>query len=163
MFHRWINRAARLLLITLSTALFIANLRQFTMPRHPKPPLNLKLRIIHWSEDKVKPDNRRIFFHETSGRNFLRMRQSCAVESAAKHNPSRAVQIFMLTDHLDYSQPWISALENYTNVAVILVDDEEYFTGSPFEEWYRKGEWKTSKFKMEHMSDYIRILSLYKG
>ena len=163
MIHRWINKAARLLLIVLSTTLVIANVRQMMLPRHPRPPPDLKLRIIYWSEDSVKPDNRRIFFHETSGRNALSMRQSCAVESAAKNNPTRAVQIFMSTDHVNYSSPWIRALEHYSNVAVILVDEEEYFYQSPFEDWYQRGEWKKSRFRKEHMSDYIRILSLYKG
>ncbi len=165
MIHRWISRAVKLLLMGLLSILFLVSLRLTLVPRHRMnpPPPNLQLKIIEWSEDRVKPDNWRIFFHETSGRQNLSFRQSCAVESAAKHNPSRSVQIFMLAHQLNYSDPWISALEHYRNVAVILVDEEEYFRSSPLEEWFNKGEWRKSRFKKEHMSDYIRILSLYKG
>lgn len=164
MIHRCFGRAIRLMLIVLLAAMFLVSMRLSKLPRqHLKLPEGLRLRIIQWSEDLVKPDNSRIFFHETSGRQRLSFRQSCAVESAAKHNPSRSVQVFLSSEQLNFSSPWISALENYSNVIVVLVNEEEYFSQSPFAEWFQKGEWKKSPFRTEHMSDYIRILTLYKG
>jgi hypothetical protein len=46
---------------------------------------------------------------------------------------------------------------------VVVIDDEEfYFRNSPLEQWYMKGGWHKSPFRVEHMSDYIRIVSLHK-
>jgi hypothetical protein len=119
----------------------------------------------------VNNSNDRIFFHETSGRMELSFRQNCAVESAALHNPQRPVQIFFqpqqqkttTTSTIDQSSAWFRALSHYSNVQLIVIDDEQlYFKDSPLEDWYRRGEWHNSPYRVQHMSDYIRILSLYK-
>ena len=61
------------------------------------------------------------------------------------------------------SSAWFQVLNQYPNVQVILIDDEElYFRDSPLEDWYHKGQWRDSRWRVQHMSDYIRILSLYK-
>ena len=31
------------------------------------------------------------------------------------------------------------------------------------EDWYKKGQWRDSKWRVQHMSDYIRMVSLYKA
>lgn len=154
------------------------------------------------------PDNKRIFFHETSGRKKLSMRQSCAVESAAKHNPERPVQIFMLTKTFNQSNEndentstfsgsnsdqelreidnlWQDdVLLRLPNIEIIVLDEEQYFKNSPFEEWYEKKDvsnrllhyvkknkfysftlktqWKKSPYSTVHLSDYIRMLSLWR-
>lgn len=75
-------------------------------------------------------ENNRIFFHETTGRNILNLRQLCAVESAAKENPDRPVQLFMQSNDVDEASPVIPVLSNYPNVAVILLNATEYFSGT---------------------------------
>ena len=52
--------------------------------------------IINWTRPNATnaSNNDRIFFHETSGRMELSLRQCCAVESAALHNPRRPIQVF---------------------------------------------------------------------
>jgi hypothetical protein len=117
--------------------------------------------------------DRRIFFHETSGNAQLNFQQCCAVESAAKHNPDRPVQVFLrpLVNYgcsirpspLFQSPPWLDVLSRYPNVDVILVNEDRYFAGTPLQDWYEKGEWLKSQHEVAHLSDYIRILSLYKG
>ena len=119
--------------------------------------------VVKWSKEKFQPDNRRIFFHETSGRDYLDLRQSCAVESAARNNPSKPVQLFLQIDKLNYSRSFLSALEQYSNVAVILLNETEFFLDTPLEKWFLEGEWRYSLFKFTHMADYIRMLNLYKG
>lgn len=121
-----------------------------------------RFRISKWSADR-QPDNSRIFFHETSGRNHLNIRQTCAVESTAKENPHRPIQLFIETDHVNYSAPFVQILQQYDNVEVILVDANEYFKGTILQDWYQEGEWKKSPYRTEHFSDYIRMLSLFKG
>ena len=107
--------------------------------------------------------NNRIFFHETSGKNWLNTRQTCAVESAAKENPERPVQLFLLADRVNDSSPFVKVLSHYLNIQVLLINPSDYFRGTILEDWYRKGEWRTSQFHIEHFSDYIRMLSLYKA
>ncbi|KAK4006402.1 hypothetical protein OUZ56_011556 [Daphnia magna] len=119
--------------------------------------------------------NLRIFFHETSGKNKLSLIQCCAVESAAKHNPNRLVQLFLrplencsgsfkmpLKSASFYNPAWLEVISEYPNVSPILINEENYFSETPLEEWYRKKEWKNSPYMTEHYSDYIRVLSLYK-
>lgn len=119
--------------------------------------------------------NDRIFFHETSGKNKLSLVQCCAVESAAKYNPGRPVQVFLRPSKFCSVDPaskvstsfhnpvWLEILSNYSNVSVILLNEEHYFVGTELEVWYNRGEWRNSRFEIAHLSDYIRILTLKKG
>jgi hypothetical protein len=119
-------------------------------------------------------NNGRIFFHETSGKAQLNLQQCCAVESAAKHNPDRPVQLFLRPESTGcysssdgsqstYRPAWLEILSQYPNVAAILVNEDRYFAGSPLQDWYQNGRWLKSPHQVAHLSDYIRILTLYKG
>ena len=142
--------------------------------------------VIHWRPPMAESHNRkyvqpsknddRIFFHETSGRMELSFKETCAIESAAIHNPQRPVQIFFQPQQLqqlqqqstaaaiDQSSAWIRVLNRYANVQVIVIDDEGlYFKDSPLEDWYREGKWRNSPYRVQHMADYIRMVTLKKG
>jgi lactosylceramide 4-alpha-galactosyltransferase len=121
-------------------------------------------------------NNLRIFFHETSGDNQLGIIQCCSIESAAKHHPFRPIQLFvrpkddcfgrstpLSTPSIFYKPAWLQVLSQYPNVSVILLNEKKYFLGTPMEDWYIKKDWRKSPFSIAHLSDYIRILSLYKG
>lgn len=140
---------------------FLLQQLRLQLPReHTKATFN----VLQWTQGSAEPDNRRIFFHETSGRQHLNVRQSCAVESAARNNPNRSIQLFLSVNSLtDNSSPFISVLKQYSNVAVSPLNESQYFANTPLEKWYLDGEWRTSSFRIEHMSDYIRMLTLYKG
>lgn len=127
-------------------------------------------------ESAKKDTDQRIFFHETSGVTELSMKQCCAVESAAKHNPNRPVQLFLRppkdcatfsatssSSSPFYNPPWLEILSLYPNVEVVLINEGQYFSRTPLEDWYIKGDWRKSKYEIAHLSDYIRILTLYKG
>ena len=118
--------------------------------------------------------DQRIFFHETSGHSELSLRQCCAVESAARNNPDRPVHLFLRSStncvadkdqlkSLFHNPSWLKILSRYANVMVVLLNEDHYFAGTPLEDWYTKGVWRTSRFEMGHLSDYIRILTLYKA
>lgn len=110
--------------------------------------------------------NRRIYFHETSGKSSLNFRSTCAVESAAKENQDRPVQLFMQINGLDDDQkknPWYSVLTQYNNIEIILINSTDYFANTPLEKWHNDGVWRNGKNQFPHFSDYIRMLSLYKG
>ena len=91
--------------------------------------------IFRWSRSKTLPkkaaeilsDHERIYFHETTGHGSLNLRQLCAVESAAKENPKRSVQIFFQTDKINLTGPLGFVLKKYPNIAVILINASDYF------------------------------------
>ncbi len=73
-------------------------------------------------------DDRRIYFHETTGRDHLNLRQLCAVESTAKENSNRSIQVFFQSNHVNLIVgPLASILEQYPNIFVILIDVRDYF------------------------------------
>ena len=120
--------------------------------------------VLHSALYPTEPSNsRRIFFHETSGRGCLSFRQSCTIESAAKHNPLRPIELYISADRINDTKPWLGMLRRYGNVAVKLVNNDQFFRASPFRAWYDKGEWRNSRFKTAHISDYIRLISLYES
>jgi lactosylceramide 4-alpha-galactosyltransferase len=132
--------------------------------------------LIRWKTyNGLKENNLRIFFHETSGKNKLTFMQCCSVESAAKHHPNRPVQLFVrplencfnsllkFSPSSFYNPIWLTVLSQYPNLSVILLNEQNYFFGTLMEDWYNKREWRKSKYETAHLSDYLRILSLYKG
>lgn len=127
------------------------------------------MNVIKWSEIRNPVDSNRIFFHETNSNQSrnLTMRQTCAVESAAKENPDRSIQLFYRTanEELDYSTVpiWVHVLQQYRNIQLILIDESQYFSNSPLESWYRNVTWRSGPFYKEHLSDFLRMLSLSKG
>ncbi|KAI9562640.1 hypothetical protein GHT06_010094 [Daphnia sinensis] len=120
--------------------------------------------------------DRRIVFHETSGTNELTFRQCCSIESAAKNNPDRPVQLFLRPlfipchQHLS-SAPldmfhiplWLDILSNYPNIEAILLNEDHYFAGTPLQSWYNAGKWRKTLYETFHFSDYIRFVTLHKG
>ena len=134
---------------------------------------NTKKNVFVWSSMRhlLNSSDDRIFFHETSGKMELSFRQNCAIESAALHNPQRPVQIFFqpqqqsnASSAIEQSSAWFRALSRYANVQVIVIDDDAlYFKDSPLEDWYTKGEWRNSPYRVQHMADYIRMVTLKKG
>ena len=95
------------------------------------------LKIIKWKrnqtnmsswESSILTDSNRIYFHETNGHDSVNLRQLCAVESAAKENPDRSVQLFFQTDYVNVTaSPLGSIMKYYPNIAVILINASDYF------------------------------------
>lgn len=55
------------------------------------------------------------------------------------------------------------SLTAYSNIVIVLVNPEKYYGGTILEEWYRKGLWNLSSFKIVHHSDFMGITSLHHG
>lgn len=129
--------------------------------------------------DSAGESDDRIFFHETSGRSAISLQQCCAVESAAFHNPQRPVRLFirppsscsrtnritMNNSSFIANQPCVHQIlsKHYPNVKVVVLNEGFYFTGSGLEKWHSDAPWRQSQFKMAHLSDYIRMLSMSKS
>lgn len=109
-----------------------------------------------------------IFFHETSCFGdegvILTARQACAVESAAKMNPTKKVYLFLLS-HSNYSistERIIKRLVSYENIFIKRIYMEEYVKNTPLEDWWQSGVLKSSRWPRSHMSDILRYLTLWK-
>ncbi|XP_064535245.1 lactosylceramide 4-alpha-galactosyltransferase-like [Drosophila montana] len=131
------------------------------------------------TEPQPKP-GRTIFFIETTRvirpkpemiNNMLQLtaRQACAIESAALHNPT--FEVFVLfagptyryyENSSQHQQPIIDAILSYTNVKLRQLNLKRFATGTPIEDWVKYGYLFSSSFLINHISDLIRLISLYR-
>lgn len=118
---------------------------------------------------KTPTPGRSIFFHETScsadGQIRLNARQACAIESAARQNPTWDVFV-LFASPVGYSNQTqitiIDTLLSYPNIYFRNVDLWNYAKDTPVEAWLQDGEIFQSKFMNSHVSDFLRYLSLFK-
>lgn len=119
------------------------------------------------SNDKPVP-GRNIFFHETScfGEEglVLNARQACAVESAARMNPTMTVYLLFVSksDFSNSTREIVRHLLNYRNIKIRHIYPNRYVKDTPFEVWYTSGMLKKSHWPASHMSDMLRYLTLWK-
>jgi lactosylceramide 4-alpha-galactosyltransferase len=103
------------------------------------------------------------FFLETSGSGMLNIRQACAVESLAYHNPNLNVNVLFVGGHINGSSNTTQKLaETYTNLRLIGVDLDEYLAGTALEKWYHCTNWRKGPYHVSHLSDGLRFLTLNK-
>ncbi|XP_051161558.1 lactosylceramide 4-alpha-galactosyltransferase-like isoform X2 [Leptopilina boulardi] len=109
-----------------------------------------------------------IFFHETScfgdSGLLLNPRQACAVESAALMNPNMNVYLLYLCGSKisKSADIMIQQLRSYKNIKIQRIHIDKYMKNTPLEKWYARGILKTSKWPINHMSDIMRYLTLWK-
>lgn len=118
---------------------------------------------------KVQPINgENVFFIDTMEKSVdvtLKARQACAIESAALMNPH--LKIFVLfasherVKNLQMT-PELEAVLSYENVLINYLDIEEFAKGSPMNDFIESKKLSTSKYKVEHTSDVLRLLILWK-
>ena len=91
--------------------------------------------------------------------------QSCAIEAAAYHNPNRPVFVLFATTvgfSAEMQSATLAALRSYKNIHFLNVNLETFVNGTPAEDFYRNGQIFGSNFFIEHMSDFLRLMVLYK-
>ncbi|XP_071639750.1 lactosylceramide 4-alpha-galactosyltransferase-like isoform X2 [Temnothorax longispinosus] len=122
---------------------------------------------LETSVDKPTP-GRNIFFHETScfGEEglILNARQACAVESAARMNPSMTVYLLFVSksEFSNSTREIVRHLFNYPNVRIRHIDPQRYVKDTPLDAWYTSGVLRKSHWPVSHMSDMLRYLTLWK-
>ena len=118
---------------------------------------------------KVQPENgENVFLIDTKTATtdvMLTARQACAIESAALINPH--LKIFVIFTSQERLQKLKMTLEldavlSYPNVFINFVNLDEFSAGSPLEEFIASKKLSTSSFKIEHTSDVLRLLLLWK-
>ena len=102
------------------------------------------------------------FFLETKGDNSLNYRQACAVESLALLNPDLPVYVLFANEHFDDTTVTLSTLQQYKNIKLVHINLEEYVAKTPLESWNRDSGWKQGPYRASHLSDGLRMLTLFK-
>lgn len=94
-----------------------------------------------------------------------RIRQACAIESAAKWNVDRDVFV-IFTSKVgfldDVDAPIMNALQFYENIHFRNINLTTYTAGTPAEEWLRSDQLFLSKYLHSHVADFLRFISLLK-
>ncbi|XP_072931651.1 lactosylceramide 4-alpha-galactosyltransferase-like [Epargyreus clarus] len=111
-----------------------------------------------------KPPPRSIFFHETSCEGNLTSRQACAIESAARAHHDWYIHVLFSSpiSKAALKDGSIKELQTFKNVKLMRVNIKDYAVGTPLEEFVLEGSLNKSEWRVEHTSDVLRYLTLYK-
>ncbi|XP_030555702.1 lactosylceramide 4-alpha-galactosyltransferase-like isoform X2 [Drosophila novamexicana] len=144
-----------------------AELLKINLPEEPVP---IIIEDILLSSSKPPP-GRTIFFIENScHRSYthykmsrIKAHQACPIESAALHNPNFQVFVlFACPTHRNKSMPIIDALQSYKNVHFRSLNLDRYAEDTPIADWVKKGDLYTSRYLIFHLSDLLRLITLYR-
>lgn len=97
----------------------------------------------------------------------LNARQICSVESTARINPSRPVYLLhtcpLDSGFFDKSPRYVQELIlNYANVHIVFLNMAEFFLRTSVEQLYFGGRFEESVHPVEHVSDVVRLLTLWR-
>lgn len=139
--------------------------------RWPELKPNIKYFDDIMQSTKMPRKGRSIFFHETScsddGIAKLDSRQACAIESAARANPTRDVFVLFTSpvgfrDDSTFSEPLFQALQSYPNIYVRNCDLWNYTRGTPVHDWVETDDLFSSRYIVAHTSDLLRLVTMFK-
>ncbi|KAJ0177449.1 hypothetical protein K1T71_007458 [Dendrolimus kikuchii] len=116
------------------------------------------------AEGKYTPKENSIFFHETSCRGGFDSRQACAVESAARLHPTREIHVLFSApvEERVLKHSCLAKLQTYPNIKLSRVHIARYAKGTPLEAMVNSDQLSKSNWHVEHTSDVLRYLTLYK-
>lgn len=113
---------------------------------------------------QFSPSPNSIFFHETSCRGSLTPRQACIIESAARTNPQKEIYLLFSApvNELMLTSGNLNQLQLFPNVKLARVHLIKYAESTPLEEMVKNKPFENSKWWIEHTSDILRSLTLFK-
>lgn len=122
---------------------------------------------VQSNEDEMQPAKNVFFIVSTitrMGIARLTARQSCAIESAARSNSDWSVFVLFTpaTMFSFQNSSHIIPLLVYPNVHLRRINVSTYAIGTPLENFFEKNSLENSSYIVEHTSDILRILTLYK-
>lgn len=88
-----------------------------------------------------------------------------SVEAAARMNPEIPVYLIFTTDANEVKlnrSKFTDVLQTYNNIHIRYGNIYEFGAGTVLQDFMNDGEWKKSKHMLEHISDIIRALAVYK-
>ncbi|XP_075227809.1 lactosylceramide 4-alpha-galactosyltransferase-like [Lycorma delicatula] len=127
----------------------------------------------------VKQSRRNIFFvesscgttklrriHSTEEGLVLNARQSCAIESTARTNRKYNIFLFHTCEidnaFYELSSNYVRELFNYPNVYLVKVNMNRLFNATPLQDMWNNKAFEESSYPLEHISDAMRLLILWK-
>lgn len=120
-------------------------------------------------ESRNQPEGgKNVFFIDSSESKdnvTLNARKACAIESAAFTNPH--LKIFLLFSSESRFEalettPVLKAILSYSNVFINFLNATQFSVESSMEDFFESNALSTSSFKIEHTSDALRLLVLWK-
>lgn len=128
---------------------------------------------------EIKTSSRNIFFIESRCGTMREMskrspddgvvfnaRQTCAVESTARMNPNHSIYILhtcpLDEDFYKKSPKYIQELMSYSNVHMVQLNMSEFFIRTNVEDLFFGGKFEVSRHPIEHVSDVMRLLTLWR-
>jgi len=94
---------------------------------------------------------------------ILNARSACSIESAAVHNENWNI-ILVALDVIDFDEEsiYIQTLRTYPNVHFMNTTLYELAKGTPIEDWVTSDGWKKTNSLVEHASDLLRLILMWK-
>jgi lactosylceramide 4-alpha-galactosyltransferase len=96
---------------------------------------------------------------------LLTKRQACSIESAAKMNPDASVHLLYscsMNGGIMASLEYVKMLFKYPNIKIWKLDIPRFLAGTPLEDWDFQEQLESSNWPVEHSSDVLRYVSLFK-
>ncbi|XP_063897391.1 lactosylceramide 4-alpha-galactosyltransferase [Helicoverpa armigera] len=109
------------------------------------------------------PGAKSIFFHDTSCRGGLTIRQACSVEAAARAHPEHIIYVLFSCPVTNCAQKTtcLATLLEFPNVKFLRVDITEFSKGTAVQSIVLN-DIKLSQYPIQHAADILRILTLNK-
>ncbi|XP_013172035.1 PREDICTED: lactosylceramide 4-alpha-galactosyltransferase-like isoform X2 [Papilio xuthus] len=112
--------------------------------------------------NNFSPSQKSIFFMETSCRRNLTSRDLCAIESAARAHPDYRINVLFAAPISAELLGQFSLRQKFENVRFARIHIDEYSKNTPVQELVWSGGLYKSHWRVEHASDLLRYLTLYK-
>ncbi|CAH0701005.1 unnamed protein product [Spodoptera exigua] len=109
------------------------------------------------------PKDKSIFFHETSCRGGISIREACSIETAARAHPQSQVYVLFsspVTNHA-LKTTCLKYLQEFPNIHLLRIHVAEFSKGSIVQS-ILLNDVKYSSYPVEHTADILRILTLHK-
>lgn len=124
-----------------------------------EPTLGTPLRLE--VENYLNDSRMNIFLMETTNKTKkFTLKQLCAIESAAKHNPNALVLIATLVRKNNLND----LKKKYGNIHDFVLNLDETFTNTPLQKWWFGNQLSNKNwyFRASHLSDALRYLLVYR-
>ncbi|XP_013789196.1 lactosylceramide 4-alpha-galactosyltransferase-like [Limulus polyphemus] len=109
-------------------------------------------------------ESENIFFSETSGRCYLTTRESCSIESAAKHNPTSRIRFIYTCNNLKelIKDKVFQIIYRMRNVEAVQLNVLQDFSEFPLAKWYQSEDFEKTRNKPVGLSDGLRYTLIRK-
>lgn len=110
--------------------------------------------ILNYTNDKTN-----VFFIESNySKSLFDFKQECAIESAARHNPSASIYVITVKANANNKQIY----QVHQNIHILKINITRLLHKTILHNWWYRSKYSQSDFKVVHLSDALRIFLLFK-